>query len=135
MEMMTMTMYFYQSTSVKFIFDSFDVTDDSGYFAVLLSAFILGFLTESLSVAQDKLDQKITSEVSNRLSRLRGKRCTQGILFIMRLWLSYMCMLAVMTYNVGVLFSVIGGLAIGYLVLGFQPAEVVVMSSSKKQLS
>lgn len=49
--MTMMTMYFYQSEKVKFLFDRFDVTDTSGYFGVILCAFILGFLTETLSIA------------------------------------------------------------------------------------
>jgi len=48
-------------------------------------------------------------------------RCTQGLLFMLRLWLSYMCMLAVMTYNVGVLLAVVLGLATAYFILGFSP--------------
>lgn len=65
------------------------------------------------------------------MTKLRGKRCSLGILFILRMWLSYLCMLAVMTYNVGILLAVVGGLAVGYLVLGFQPAEIVVMGASR----
>ena len=54
--MMTMTMYFYQSTKVHFLFESYDVTSASGYFSVLLVAFIFGFLTETLSIVQDRFD-------------------------------------------------------------------------------
>jgi len=56
MEMMIMTMYFYQSTSVVLLFKNFDETSGSGYFGALACSFILGFLTEALSVAEDKLD-------------------------------------------------------------------------------
>ena len=40
---------------------------------------------------------------------------------------SYLCMLAVMTYNVGILLCVVGGLACAYFILGFSPAEVIVL--------
>ena len=55
--MMLMTMYFYQSTKVHFLFESYDVTSGSGYFSVLLVSFIFGFLTETLSIVQDRFDQ------------------------------------------------------------------------------
>ena len=54
--MMLMTMYFYQSTKVHFLFESYDVQSTSGYFSVLLVSFILGFMTETLSIVQDRLD-------------------------------------------------------------------------------
>ena len=73
---MTMTMYFYQSTSVKFLFEKLDVTSGSGYFAVIACAFIIGFITETLSIAQDKLDQKVTFKITETLTKMRGMRCT-----------------------------------------------------------
>ena len=54
--MMMMTMYFYQGTQVHFLFDSYNVTSNSGYFSVLLVSFIFGFLTETLSIVQDRFD-------------------------------------------------------------------------------
>ena len=36
-------------------------------------------------------------------------------------------MLAVMTYNVGCVLAVVGGLALSYFILGFSPAEVIVV--------
>ena len=41
-----------------------------------------------------------------------------------------MCMLAVMTYNVGIMLCVVGGLALAYFSLGFQPAEVIVIQNT-----
>ena len=57
MPMEIMTMYLYQSTKVHFLFESYDVTSATGYFSVLLVAFIFGFLTETLSIVQDRFDQ------------------------------------------------------------------------------
>ena len=51
MEMDIMTMYFYQTTKVKFLFERFDVTSDSGYAGVIIVSFIIGFITETLSIA------------------------------------------------------------------------------------
>ena len=39
-------------------------------------------------------------------------------------------MLAVMTYNVGVIFAVILGLTTGYFILGFTPSEVIVLENT-----
>ena len=61
---------------------------------------------------------------------MRGRRCAQGIIFILRMWFSYLCMLAVMTYNLGVIACVVGGLATAYMVLGFTPAEVIVIQNT-----
>ena len=58
---------------------------------------------------------------------MRGKRCSQGFVFLLRMLFSYLCMLAVMTYNVGILLCVVGGLACAYFILGFSPAEVIVL--------
>ena len=66
MDAMTMTMYFYQSTSVKFLFKEYDVSSTSGYFSVILVSFVIGFVTETLAIVQDKLDQQITSKIRER---------------------------------------------------------------------
>ena len=63
MDMMTMTMYFYQSSSVRFLFKEYDVSSTSGYFSVILVSLVIGFATETLAIMQDKLDQQITSQI------------------------------------------------------------------------
>ena len=62
---MIMTMYFYYGTKVHFLFESYNVTSGSGYFSVLLVSFIFGFMTETLSIVQDRFDQQITSKVKD----------------------------------------------------------------------
>jgi len=39
-------------------------------------------------------------------------------------------MLAVMTYNMGVIWCVVFGLATSYMILGFNPAEVIVVQNT-----
>ena len=63
---------------------------------------------------------------------MRVRRLTQGLLIILRVWFSYLCMLAVMTYNVGCVLAVVGGLALSYAILGFSPAEVIVVPNVGK---
>lgn len=56
MEEMIMTMYFYQSKKVNFLFDFYSVDSSTGYFGACMLAFFFGFITESLSIIQDRLD-------------------------------------------------------------------------------
>ena len=62
-ETMTMTMYFYQSEKVKFLFDGFETSSSVGYFGACMLAVFFGFMTELLSIFQDKLEQQISSKI------------------------------------------------------------------------
>ena len=48
----------------------------------------------------------------------------QGIIAFLKLYFSYLTMLSVMTYNVGILLAVVAGLSSAYFILGFQPTKV-----------
>ena len=74
-------------------------------------------------------------QINKSLKKERGRRCVQGFVFLLRVWLSYISMLAVMTYNVGVICAVVLGLASGYLILGFAPAEILVINDTMKKAS
>ena len=130
MDMMTMTMYFYQSEKVHFLFKSYDVHTDTGYFGVCVVAFFIGFVTELLSVLQDRIDQQVSSKIREEQRKQRNKRFSQGLVFLFRVFMSYICMLAVMTFNVGIMLCVASGLAVAYFILGFQPAEVIVVQNT-----
>ena len=73
---MVMTMYFYQSEKVKFLFDSYNVSSDTGYFGVCMVAFFFGFVTETLSIVQDRLDQQISSKIKEEQKKMRARRCS-----------------------------------------------------------
>ena len=129
---MMMTMYFYQTRQVKFLFNAFDVNSTSGYFSVILVAFIIGFTAETLSVVQSRLDQQITASIKSTGQKQRGKRLSLGMVYLLRVFASYLCMMSVMTYNVGILFAVVVGLCLSYFLMGFQPAEVIVVSNTRE---
>ena len=57
MDMVTMTMYFYQSVKVNFLFDGYSTESSVGYFGACMVSIFFGFITETLSIMQDKLDQ------------------------------------------------------------------------------
>ena len=73
---MVMTMYFYQSEKVKFLFDSYNVSSDTGYFGVCMVAFFFGFVCETLSIVQDRLDQQISSKIKEEQKKMRARRCS-----------------------------------------------------------
>ena len=110
--------------------ESYVVNSDTGYFGVCMVAFFFGFVTETLSIVQDRLDQQISSKIKEEQRKMRARRCSQGFVFLLRMFFSYLCMLAVMTYNVGIMFCVVGGLAVAYFILGFTPAEVIVIQNT-----
>ena len=76
MDPMVMTMYFYQSEHVKFLLDSYVVDSDTGYFGVCMVAFFFGFVTETLSIVQDRLDQQISSKIKEEQRKMRARRCS-----------------------------------------------------------
>ena len=56
MDMVTMCMYFYNSTKVKMIFAGWDPQSNTEYFGCLVFAFLIAFLAEMLSVLRDFVD-------------------------------------------------------------------------------
>ena len=128
--MMIMTMYFYQSEKVHFLFERYSVDNSAGYFGVCMVAFFFGFITETLSIVQDQIDQKTSARLKEDRQRLRMSRLYQALICAFRVWFSYFCMLSIMTFNAGIMFCVVAGLAVAYFILGFSPAEVIVLQNT-----
>ena len=93
------------------------------YWAALASCFIIGFLVEAISVfvngmeAKHKLSLKHTGELS-----VDARLCI-ALAQSIRIFFAYMLMLAVMTFNVGILIAATLGIAFGYFVLGFSEVK------------
>ena len=118
-EPVSMNMYLYQSHKVNYLFSSYVVDSRPGYFGVCMVALAIGFVTEALSIYQDRLDQQISSKITEEKQKMRALRCSQGLVFVARMFFSYLCMLSVMTYNIGIIFCIIGGLGAAYFIFGF----------------
>ena len=113
-------MYFYWTADVKFLLESWWTHGNIGpYLACLLCTFAVGFVIEFLS----------TVGVKNDVVRA----CLHGL----RLFLSYMLMLIVMTFNGGLLVAAVAGLTTGYLLFGFKPVvlNIKTMNYGAQQVS
>lgn len=128
--METMCMYFYQSSKVKFILEQFDVQSSGQYCIVMLVAFTLGFLTESLNIIIDSYDKSTTQQLISEASVQTNRRIVSLAMFSARLLCAYLCMLTVMTYNLGLLVAVVLGLTTAFVFFGFKPTKVTLLHDS-----
>ena len=123
MDMMTMCMYFYNSTKVKMIFSGWDPTSNGEYFGCLVFSFLIGFLAEYLSVARDQVDASATVRLKSSGPQLLY-RMFQSVIIAFQVFFSFLTMLAVMTYNTGVVAACVFGLGTAYFIFGFSPSQV-----------
>ena len=142
-----MQMTFYSSNMVTILWEGWTTSGPCTYWLTLLGLFVAGILYEALSLYRVKVDSStaVTPKAHsssyqlieegachsvNELSvqtppahhtetRLRYelKYILRGFIFFTQLFFGYLIMLAVMTFNYGVFFSIILGRAIGYYLL------------------
>ena len=103
MPMMTMEMYFYSGYQVKFLIEKWTTMNSGQYWACLIVTFLTAAFIEFLA------SRKIRNDFLNML------------VYATRLFLSYMVMLILMTFNAGLFFAVITGYTLGYFLTGFSP--------------
>ena len=126
--METMCMYFYQTTQVKYIFESLDVQTSGQYCGILAVAFTLGFTTELLSILINNYDQVTSQKVLNEKKLHQKRRLLSMALFGVRLFCAYLCMLTAMTYNGGLLIAVVLGMTSAYTTFGIQETKVYLIN-------
>ncbi|WOL06963.1 copper transporter 6 isoform X2 [Canna indica] len=108
---MMMHMTFFWGKRTEILFSNWPGDRGLGmYLLALLSVLLLAVIAEVLSAASDRLSR---SRDSGR--RAPGQALLLTALHAVRLGLAYMVMLAVMSFNGGVLIAAISGHALGFL--------------------
>ena len=126
--MMEMNMYFYQSPKVLFLFEKFNSETTGEYVICVLITFIMAFCIEGLNSLRYSMQAETYTKIQESLASENPEEvykvsCMQrfkimGVYFL-SLFFSYMLMLIVMTFNVGLFVATIMGLTAGYFVFGF----------------
>lgn len=123
-----MAMYFTATTSVTVWFKSWTTGSNVAYAFALIGIFVMCLVHEALTTARltykvythtkgpDDFPSRYPPVLRPLATSTALRVATDTILYAANLVTSYLLMLLVMTYNVGVFFVVIGGLAIGRLI-------------------
>ncbi|CAK9326990.1 unnamed protein product [Citrullus colocynthis] len=110
-------MTFFWGKTAELLFAGWPCQSFFSYAVALIFVFLLAFTVEWLS--HTKLTTSATGNVAAGL--------VQTILYSIRVGLAFIVMLAVMSYNVGVLLAAVAGYSIGFLVYGsrvFGPSKI-----------
>ena len=127
MEMMYTQLYFYMGTQVKYIFKGLETESAGTYSLALVMTFIIALAIEGLNFYRYHLQAGAYSQLNQLIDRkdhsvytLSCKiRFLISITYFVSIFLSYMLMLAVMTFNGGIFVVTILGLTVGYFIFGF----------------
>jgi solute carrier family 31 (copper transporter), member 1 len=127
MDMMYSQLYFYMGTKVKYIFKSLETQSAGTYSLALVVTFLMAIAIEGLNFYRYHLQAGAYSQLNELIEKkdqsiytLSCKiRFIISITYFLSIFLSYMLMLAVMTFNGGIFLVTIFGLTIGYMIFGF----------------
>ena len=123
--MMMMPMYFWQGTEVTYLFENIESKSSGGYVAGLFGTFALGLAVEFISYLRKYFHMRAQlSAINNSVITSQnspiidvkigcGYRLLLTFIFMIMITGAFLLMLLVMTYNVGILFAAVSGLAVG----------------------
>merc|ERR1740139_641719 len=133
MDMVTICMYFYQSSTVIPLVSSWKTTSLQDYMVVLLITFIAAFVTECLSSLNQTIAFKARLEMKKNVTKLNNTenaylvstklRLTQSGIQGVRILLSLLLMLVCMTFNFGLVMAVVLGLTVAYGTFSLRKVE------------
>lgn len=125
---MMMHMTFFWGKHAEILFSGWPGTSSGMYVLALISVFLLSMSIEWLSHTRFLKQDGTTGHVLGGV--------LQTALHTVRVGLSYLVMLAVMSYNGGVFLVAVAGHSVGFLVFGsrvFKPEEDVVIPYEKRR--
>jgi copper transporter 1 len=99
---------FFWGNTTEIVFAGWPGQGFSSYMVALVSVFVVGFVVEWLSHTRF-----IKSTADNITAGL-----VQTTMYAVRIGLAYLLMLAVMSFNVGVLLAAVGGCTVGFFIFG-----------------
>ena len=125
--MMMMQMYFYMGSDMLFLFKSLKTTSPGTFVVCLVITFCIAVAIEGLNYWRYHLQagaysqlNKLIDKKDNSIYTLSCKiRFIISLIYLLSVFLSYMLMLIVMTYNGWVFIVTILGLTTGYFIFGF----------------
>lgn len=140
MDMMMMQMYFVVSSKVTLLFKEWHTTNSGEMIGSCIALFVTGILYEGLKTYRQKMLlrplQKLQVDSNHadgselkfirNTEKVSWKRFTsqhiiQSLLHMVQVFIGYVLMLAVMTYNVWVCIAVVLGAGCGYFIFDAQP--------------
>ncbi|KAL9415865.1 hypothetical protein AB3S75_039128 [Citrus x aurantiifolia] len=101
---------FFWGTSTEILFPGWPGESFSCYILALIFVFMISLTVEWISHA--KLIKSGTSNVASGTLRT--------LMYAFRIGLAYLVMLAVMSFNIGVLLAAVAGYSVGFLIFGSQ---------------
>lgn len=108
--MMSMQMYFKASDSVVVLFKGWETTSLGEYFATLIFIFLFSLAHEYMTTY--RINYTLKKDDAHYGSLI------SSLLYLLSVTFSYLIMLMVMTFNVGIFFTVLLGLATGFYFFG-----------------
>ena len=128
MMMEEMNMYFYQSPKVVYLFSGLKTETTGQYVIAVIATFLMAFLIEALNSARYSMQAETYTQIQETLASEKPDEvyrvsCVQRfkimLVYFLSLFFSYMLMMVVTTFNLGLFLATILGLTSGYFVFGF----------------